>query len=188
MKRTDIDLEGLSNLVEQGYIVFDVEPDSTGNNLFWLHMNHYDANHNLVKQSDFTCLDSVNQTKELIMLRLLDKPYSKLALSKEKVARQLKAYLNKQEIADLPIFGYGVFNLDLPILNKLLPDYDRPVYDVGHLLSISLGEPMMSLRDASNYLSLGKAPKQNNTNHNPIQDTELTQIVLKGILALSELM
>lgn len=187
MKRTEIGLEGLSNLVSQGYLVFDIEPDSTGTQLYWLHMSRYDANHNLVKHSDFTCLDNVNQTKQLLMLRLLDKPYSKLALSKEKVTRQLKAYLNKQEIADLPIFGYGVSNLDLPILNKLLPDYDRSIYDVGHLLNTSLGTPMMSLGDASNYLSLGKAPKQNSTNHNPIQDTELTNVVLKGILALSEL-
>lgn len=187
MKRTDIDLEGLSNLVAKGYLVLDVEPDNSGKHLYWLHMSHYDANHNLVKHSDFTSLDNASQTKQLLMLRLLDKPYSKLALPKEKVARQLKAYLNKQELVDLPIFGYSVGQVDLPILNELLPNYDRPIYDLALAYAKATGETNIKLDNLANQLSLGTSPKQAVANHNPMQDVELTNIVLKGMLALSVL-
>lgn len=187
MKRTEIDLAEMGKLVEHGYLVFDIEPDNTGNQLYWLHINHYDAKHNLVKQSDFTNLDNVNQTKQLLVLRTLDKPYSKLALPKDKVARQLKAYLNKSELAELPIVGYSVDGLDLPSLNRLLPDYDRLVYDLALTYDKATGENNLKLDTLANRLSLGTSPKRNTSNHNPIQDTELTHIVLKGILALSEL-
>lgn len=187
MKRTNIDLEDLSNLVEQGYLILDIEPDNSGKHLYWLHISHYDANHNLVKHSDFTSLDNVNQTKQLLLLRTLDKAYSKLALPKEKVSRQLKSYLNKSELVDLPIFGYSIGQVDLPILNELLPSYDRSIYDLALTYAKATGENNVKLDTLANQLSLGTSPKQSVANHSPIQDVLLTQIVLRGILALSEL-
>ena len=188
MNHAKINPAEMSNLVSQGYLIIDIEPDNSGKHLYWLHINHYDAKHNLVKQSDFTSLDNVNQTKQLLLLRTLDKAYSKLALPIDKVSRQLKSYLNKAELVDLPIFGYSVTQVDLPIMSELLPNYDRPIYDLASTYASATGENNIKLTTLAHQLSLGTSPKQSANNHNPIQDTELTQIVLKGILALSELM
>lgn len=176
-----------ANLVSNGYATFDIEPNSTGKELFWLHINQYDANHTLVHQSDYTCLVNVKQEKQLRALHILDKPYSKLNLPIDKTAQQLHKYLEREDVKGLPIFGYGVAQTDIPVLDSLLPNYQHAIYDLGLTYATLLGTDILSLDDLAFQLSLGTSPRQPKSGaHSPIVDAELTNYVLQGMLGLAK--
>lgn len=175
-----------ASLVSNGYLVLDVEPDATCKGLFWLHINQYDANHTLVHQSDYTSLVNVSKDKQLRALHTLDKPYSKLNLPIDKTAQQLHKYLEREDIKELPIFGYSSGNVDITVLDNLLPNYSRALYDLGLAYATLLGIDTLSLDDLAFQLSLGTSPRQAKSIHSPIVDAELTNYVLQGMLGLAK--
>lgn len=182
MKSRIFNLSQLKGMVADGYLIYDLEPDSTNRQLYWMHISQYDANHTLVREEDYVNMSAVDQAKQLHVLRALDKPYSEVALPMKQYKARLSRYLNSEDVVNLPLFGYATDATDLPILNKLVHGSRRTVYDLARAYGVATKKPLISLDILAHKLSQGKAPKQASRNHNPAQDVELTNYVLQGML------
>ena len=179
----DYKLADLDNLVKYGYVIADLEPGADNNSIFWLHLALYSGNGERIASYDVTNITNVadsarGEVRAFNMLKVLDKPYSELAMPVETLGIKIKSYL--ETYANLPLFVYNGAPKDLPILNATV-SLERPVYDVArlHMLAKDLKQPITLEKAANSFLAVSE--KQADT-HSPIQDTKLANVVLQGLM------
>lgn len=170
----------LNNVTRNGYLIVDIEPDETEQQVFWLYIARF--NNQGIEQTHLNIANincGASAKKKLTMLEILDLPHSQLQTPVDQHGKLLLNYLSSDFlITQMPIFYFGS-GRDEHILNNLIGGYNIE----NNFIDLQLSYDKMIGNDMPSGLekvarSVGYEEMQHKV-HNPIQDVEMTNYIIK---------